>query len=227
MALSSSSRLQDLFSGVLALCAVVAVVSMLSRREGATVRGATAASGPPLAVANWEELVRDGHWMGDQGAPVVVVEFADFQCPAFRHFTNNVLRPFIDDNPGSVAVVFRHWPLSYHPFAHSAARAAECADAQGRFQQFHDRLYEVQDSLGAKPFIEIAREVGVSDTARFAACTAEEGVLARIEHDLLVAEALGGRGTPTVLVNGFRFQSIPNRQTLDSILAEVPAGGRQ
>lgn len=163
----------------------------------------------PLPVEDWERLVSTGHRMGSATADFMILEFADFQCPACRLFSLTAIKPLRDQYPDDVAVVYRHWPLPYHPFAFAAAQASECAGAQGRFDAMHDTLFEHQDSIGRKPFDGFAREAGVPDSARFAACMAvpDSSVAS---SDARMVKSLGGVGTPTVLINGKLLSSVPD-----------------
>jgi protein-disulfide isomerase len=165
--------------------------------------------------------------MGPVDAKVVVVEFADFECPVCRTFMSTTMVPFLRDHPDEAALVFRHWPLSYHRFAYPAARASECAAAQGRFVTYHDLLYEYQDSLGLKPFREMAQEAGVLELAQFDECIARTEQVTRIEDDIAEAQTRGGSGTPTIFVNGYRYLGMPTRQQLDSILDVARMGANQ
>ena len=216
-------RLQTLFSGVLACTALVAVGLMVTRgfsRESPVAdRG-----GPPSLVDNWDDIVASGRRIGPREAVVTIVEFGDYECPVCASFEQTVLRPFLDDNPGQAAIVVRHWPLSYHRFAYPSARAAECAGSQGKFAEYHRRLYANHDSLGLKSFEKIASEVDGIDPESFAHCIARSEPVDRIEADIEAVQELGGTGTPTVLVNGYRYHRLPTREILDSVLDAARQG---
>jgi protein-disulfide isomerase len=80
---------------------------------------------------------------GSSTAPVVMIAFADFQCPYCGRFTRDVLPALERDyiTSGQVQYVYRHLPLSNHQYAVPAAHAAECAGASGQFWPMHDRLF--------------------------------------------------------------------------------------
>lgn len=80
---------------------------------------------------------------GSRTAPVIIVEFADFECPfcARAYDTVNQIKSEYGDK---VAIAYKHLPLSFHPNAEPAARASVCADKQGKFWEYHDKLFEVQ-----------------------------------------------------------------------------------
>jgi protein-disulfide isomerase len=101
-----------------------------------------------------------------------------------------------------------------HRFARPAARALECAGDQLRFGEFVEAVYLQQDSLGLKPWTSIARDAGVTDTARFERCVSEKERVARIEDGVAAATRLNVTATPTVIVNGWKFALPPSEQTL-------------
>lgn len=137
---------------------------------------------------------------GGVGAQVVIVEFADFECHfcAKAHETvMSVLKAYGD----KVRLVFRHYPLSFHPKAPKAAEATACADEQGKFWELHDSLFESQeldvDSLKLQ-----AKRAGV-DEAKFASCLESGRTAAIIKRDLQAGQLVGVSGTPAFFVNGF------------------------
>jgi protein-disulfide isomerase len=136
---------------------------------------------------------------GPAGAKVTVVVFSDFQCP-FCSRVEPTLRQLADANPGTVRVAWKHQPLSMHPNAVPAARAAEAARMQGKFWEMHDKLFASQASLSDAVYSQAARELGL-DLARFQADAASQPVLARIAADQTLAGAVGAMGTPTMFLN--------------------------
>lgn len=169
-------------------------------------------------MPEWKALGAIGHRKGPQDAKVVVVEFADFECPACRRFELSALRPAIAKYGPEVAFVFRHWPLSYHRFAYPAARAAECAAAQGRFQAFKDELYTRQDSLGLLSWVGYAQRAEVPDLGQFEICSGSASHVPQIEQDSRAALAVKAPGTPAILVNETLFGGVPDSAQLDSLI---------
>ncbi len=217
---STKDRLWNGLSVIAVVCAVV-ITTLVIRREFAPP--VVPMAGRITKVDNWQQLVRFGHRIGPRDAKLVIVEFADFECPACALFTTNVLRPFLAANASDVAVIYRHFPLSYHDHAVSAAVASDCAALQNTFAAFHYHLYAQQDSIGVKPFARFASEAGVGDTLEFESCLRRlsAGGVESIARDTVDAHAVDFSGTPMVLVNGYRLPAPPTRQRLDSLLAEA------
>jgi protein-disulfide isomerase len=136
---------QNIMSGVLAICAVIAIGVMVSRRATVGASSASSISGPPVMVDDWGPLVAAGHRIGPSNAVVTILEFGDFECPVCGSYQQTTLAPFLLENATTAALVYRHWPLSYHRFAMPAARASECAARQGAFPAYHHELYAHQD----------------------------------------------------------------------------------
>jgi protein-disulfide isomerase len=204
-----------------AAAAVAVAAASLHREFVATdrrVRTATATD-PPTYEPNWRELVQAGVVIGSASAPVTVVEFSDLECPVCARFHTTVrdaLKRFGD----SVSFVFVHYPLAQHRFARNAARGAECAGQQGRFYEFVDAVYGRQDSLGLKPWPAFARQAGVRDLRAFSECMRDTQPRPRIERGLSAGERFQVKGTPTVIVNGWRFP-VPPFGVLEERIAEI------
>jgi hypothetical protein len=117
-----------------AVCAIIMATGTVWARFRPAAASIRQAPRPvSAAVGNWADLEQAGHRIGPASAKLTIVEFGDFECPAcgeFEHTLQQVRRAY----PKDVAVVFRHWPLPYHKLAYPAARAAECAADQGRFE---------------------------------------------------------------------------------------------
>jgi protein-disulfide isomerase len=151
---------------------------------------------PPL-----EEI---DHVRGEQGAPLELVMFGDFQCP-FCLGAQKSLRRVRERVGERLLFGFRHLPIpERHPLAPLAAAASEAAAAQGRFWDYHDALYAAQPKLSLETMLEVGRDLGL-DAERIAAEIDSGAHRERVERDLRSAQASGATGTPTFFVNGERF----------------------
>lgn len=159
---------------------------------------------------------------GGKDAKVVIVEFADFECPycARAHETvQAVMRNYGD----KVRLVFRHYPLSFHPKAPKAAEATACADEQGKFWAMHDSLFETQE-LDESSLKAQARQVGL-DEARFDDCLRSGRTGAVVKRDLAAGQQAGVSGTPAFFINGIQLSGArPEdefQQIIDAELARL------
>lgn len=213
-----SERFVNFLIAALAACVVV-VIGLIVRRSVQS----HSSSKPPLVqrVPHWDFYTEGGHVWGSPGARITIVEFGDFQCPYCRQM-DEALRRLRHAYPSDVRVVFRDFPLSaIHPLALAAAKAAECAGAQGAFAPFHDLLFKWQDSIGTWTWNDFAQEAEVPNLATFAQCVRSPTVPPRLRADIAAGQRMGVMGTPTVAVNGVRFIQTPSFALLDSIVRAV------
>lgn len=211
---------------VLVALAAIAVGLMVRQQFFNSHAAQSLASHRVRELSNWTEIRSTGHTLGTVGGVITIVEFGDYECPVCATFERRVLAGLRKRYSEQVSIVFRNWPLSYHRFAYPAARAAECADQQGRYVAFHDLLYAKQDSLGLKSFVSFAKESGIQDTESFVRCNSAVGKVPRIETDAALAEQIGGTGTPTVIVEGMILGFVPDSQTMDSVIQAALARRR-
>ena len=134
-----------------------------------------AAPQPPLPA----ELVTDGApFKGSPDAPLTIVEFSDFQCPFCRRHWQQTYGQLDRDyiSTGKVRYVFRHFPLErIHPQALKASEATECAAAQGKFWEMHDRLFANQQALMPADLVKHAQALGLGrDTLRGLLCRPDD-----------------------------------------------------
>lgn len=149
--------------------------------------------------------------IGPQDAPIVLVEFSDYQCPYCRRWHQEVYQPLLNAYPGQIRLVYRHLPLtSIHPEAQPAAEAAMCANEQNAYWPFHEKLF-ASDSLGTSTYLTYAQELGL-DMTTFEACVTDRKYQALVDADSEFAVNLGVRSTPTFFVNGL---AIVGAQPLD------------
>lgn len=162
-------------------------------------------------------------FMGPEDAPVTVVVFTDFQCPYCARAAEQLHR-VADAHPDTVKVVFKNFPLRSHAQARPAAAAALAAHRQGKFWEFHDRLFAAYDKLSPAKIREIAASLGFEEKS-FAQAASDPEILARIEEDYRDGEQAGVRGTPTIFVNGRQLRDRSEKgfeQAISRELARQP-----
>jgi protein-disulfide isomerase len=159
--------------------------------------------------------VRD-HVQGAFDAPVILVEYGDFECPHCRR-AYPIVKAAQRALGGDLAVVYRHFPLAEaHPHARLAAEAAEAAGAQGQFWVMHDTLFEHQDALEEEDLLGYADALGL-DRVRFSRELASGEHAQRVRDDFRGGIRSGVNGTPTFFINGVRFDG--NWGALDEFVA--------
>lgn len=158
------------------------------------------------------EIVEGDHVRGNPNADIVIIEYGDFQCPycARAHPTLSGLQKQYGER---IALVYRHLPLGMHPYAESAAEAAEAAGAQGKFWEMHDTLFEHLAQMAPAQLPLLAQGLGL-DAARFEADLAQRRHRERIQSQAEEAHSLGASGTPSFFINGERYQGDSDRESL-------------
>ncbi|MEM7436418.1 MAG: thioredoxin domain-containing protein [Myxococcota bacterium] len=146
---------------------------------------------------------------GSPMAPVTIYEFSDFQCPHCR-LAAPYLKQVVDESNGKVKLVFKQYPLSGHPKAREAAKAAVAADRQGKFWEMHDMIFLNQDKLGGVNFEDYAKKLGL-DVKRFVADMNSKEVEAKIDADREEGKKAGVDSTPSIYVNDRRYIFPPDK----------------
>ncbi len=160
------------------------------------------------------------HVTGPPDARVTLVEYGDFECPHCGA-VHPVIMAARKAFGGNLRYAFRHFPLrSSHPHALAAAKAAEAAGEQGRFWEMHDRLYRRQSEMEDADLERHARDLGL-DLERFRRSLGERAHEARIREDLASASSSGVRGTPSLFINGERYDGLLERDEIFAALARA------
>jgi protein-disulfide isomerase/uncharacterized membrane protein len=158
----------------------------------------------PEQVGDFERLRRpDGPGVGPVDAPIVIVEFSDFQCPFCSRLADSLhtLQTELGDD---VRIEFRNLPLAMHPFAEQAALAGICAWKEDKFWELHDLLFANGPALSSELILELGAEVGL-DEAALQSCMNDPTTQERLQQDRDLAAELELRGTPVFIINGTAF----------------------
>lgn len=155
-------------------------------------------------------------------APVIVVEYGDYECPHCQE-VYPIVHELKERMGNRVAYVFRHFPISgQHPNAQLAAEAAEAAAAQGKFWEMHHRLFTYQDELEFEDLLRHANAIGL-DIDRFRRELEEHSYAERVREDFMSGVRSGVNGTPTFYINGIRYDGAWDFESLLEAM-EKPLG---
>ncbi len=164
---------------------------------------AAAGQGPaPSAATNVRAPSATDHIVGSLNAPLVLIEYSDFQCP-FCNIVHPTLKRIVSESNGQIAWVYRHLPLeSLHPNAKPAALASECVAEQlgnDGFWKFADTIFANQSKMSADYYVQLAVQLG-ADKSKFNSCISSNKYAGIVDADAQEAQQNGGNGTPyTVL----------------------------
>lgn len=137
---------------------------------------------------------------GGMSAPVTIVEFSDFQCPYCARL-QPTLKQVLDAYPKEVRLVYKQFPLSFHPQARNASKAALAAGEQGKFWEMHDIVFANHNKLSEEKFKEFAAKIGLN-AAKFDADYKSNKYDKQIQDEITLGNTVGVRGTPSLYLNG-------------------------
>lgn len=152
---------------------------------------------------------------GGRDAPVLIVEFSDFQCPYCKQATST-LKQVLQSYGERVRLVFKHTPLPIHADAFKAAQAAVCADKQGRFWEYHDRLFS-SNVLSTDALRKEAAELGLEMT-EFNTCLDSEASRAAVLKDMKEAKQADIQGTPSFVISGSVLRGARSFEDFKSVI---------
>lgn len=190
---------------------------------------AEAKSAPTAAAAKTPEVPDervvvepgDGPAWGNKNAPVTLVVFSDFECPYCSKVVPT-LHKIQDAYKDKVRIVWRNFPLPFHHSAGLAAEAALAAHAQGKFWQYHDKLFENQRTLDQASLERYAEQLGL-DMASFKQALQDHRYQAAVQKDVAYGNSLGGMGTPTVFINGRKIAGAYPYEVFDQKIKDALA----
>jgi protein-disulfide isomerase len=223
VAMTTKAKLDSLVTLTLVMCALITTGAVIYRTFFAGSVTNAGKEQRPTRIVDLRMGLAGGLRVGPSEAPVQIIEFADFECP-FCGGLHKALKATSTRYPNAIALTYVHFPIPGHRFAVPAARVAECANSQGRFEPMYDQLFEGQDQFGLKPWDDYATAAGVPDVAAFDACIKKTDPVQRVEEGKALGAKLDVRGTPTIIINGWKLGHPPTEAELDQMVKRILAG---
>lgn len=159
---------------------------------------------------------------GDKNAPIKIVVFSDFQCP-FSKRGAQTIASLMEKYGEKVMFVHKNLPLPFHPEAEPAARAAIAAGKQGKFYEYHDKLYESQAELGEEKYVQIAKDLGLN-IEKFNTDRNGQEIKDQVKAEADQASNLGFRGTPGFALNGVKILGAYPQEHFEKIISALGLG---
>ena len=182
------------------------------------------ASSETQQVVRYDVPVDDDPILGAEDAPITIVEFSDYECPYCRQWHSEVYSQLIDTYGDQIRFVYRDFPLeSIHSNANSAAQAANCANEQGVFWEYHDKLFSMEQGLGNEAYLEYASQLEL-DEAAFQECIGSGRYQDEVQSDFEFAANLGVRSTPTFFINGIAVVGAQPFEIFQQVIERELAG---
>jgi protein-disulfide isomerase len=161
-------------------------------------------------------VAAEGPSRGAASAPITIVEFSDFQCPycsKAEETVDKVLKAY----EGKVRLVYRDFPLPFHPQAQKAAEAAHCAGDQGKYWEMHEKLFANQKALEPTALKGYAKELKL-DEAKFEKCLDSGSQAQLVASNKSAGEKVGVTGTPAFFVNGYMLNGAQPYEEFKSLI---------
>jgi protein-disulfide isomerase len=163
--------------------------------------------------------LRDVPFKGDPNGTIIIVEYADFECPHCA-LMSGIINSVLAKRPKGVKVHFKQFPLGMHPQSERAARATLAAHRQGRFWPMHDLIFGSQGRLTDGSYAKFATELGLN-VKKFEQDLADPAIAALVQRDQQEAIAAGLQGTPTLFINGQQYQEEKTPEAIEAYLKRL------
>jgi predicted DsbA family dithiol-disulfide isomerase/uncharacterized membrane protein len=172
---------------------------------------------PVLPVINVPII--DNPYLGRRNAPVVVIEFSDYMCPACRK-THQIVEHIKKKYRDRIQWVFKDFPLEQHEGADKMAEAAYCANDQGTFWKYQDLLFSSENKPGPEEFKQYAQKLGL-DEKKFMQCIENRKHRSRVEENVKIGREIGISATPTLIINGEMISGTMSAEKLEELIEEA------
>ena len=159
---------------------------------------------------------------GKKDAKIQLIVFSDFQCPFSKRGADTV-RALEQKFGSNLMFVYKNLPLPFHPEAMPAAKAALAAGKQGKFYEYHDKLFESQDKIGEPLYLQIAKDLGLN-LQKFNADRNSKEIEDQIKADTAQASSLGFNGTPGFALNGVKVLGAYPEEHFEKIITALGLG---
>lgn len=159
---------------------------------------------------------------GNKNAPIMLIVFSDFQCP-FSKRGFDTAHALIQKYGNKVMYVYKHLPLPFHPEAMPAAKAVQAAGKQGKYYEYHDKLFENQSQLGEELYVKLAKDLGLN-MDKFNADRNGAEIEEQVKKDAAQANSLGFNGTPGFALNGVKILGAYPQEHFEKIITALGVG---
>jgi protein-disulfide isomerase len=170
----------------------------------AAPRGAGDEERAPAQVDADSLVVANDPKRGPADATVTIVEFSDYECPFCERFVKETMPQLLEQYGDKVQFVFKDFPLPMHPNAPKGSEAAHCAGDQGKYWEYHDKLFDNRRQMGIPDLKRYAQELNL-DTSDFNQCLEGGKYTQKVRDNLQQGRKVQVNGTPTFFINGQRL----------------------
>jgi protein-disulfide isomerase len=182
-----------------------------------------------LSATAFQQLASGSPAQGNSAAPVTIVEFSDFECPFCKSIATTLAQQVLPAEGSNVRLVFKYFPLQFHPWAVQAAEIGECVRRQNEdaFWQLHDFFFDHQRTLTADTVepqaLEFLGTRHAINLQQVQTCMASHEAKAAVMRDVALGQQSGVQGTPTLFINGVRVSGAQSETLIRKAIAEARA----
>jgi protein-disulfide isomerase len=175
--------------------------------EGAEVQQQEPEAPTVLGAEDQAEIIKNAAAVkGAEDVKVTIVEFSEYQCPFCKRYVDQTYSQILSEYGDKIRYIFRDYPLPFHPNAQKTSEAARCAGDQGKYWEYHDKLFEEQEEwTEGTEVIELlegyAQELGLNKS-KFSSCLTNGEKEKAVKDDLALGQKVGVSGTPSFFING-------------------------
>jgi protein-disulfide isomerase len=201
------------------------VISLNELTGGGNTNGVTdlTNSGSDALITSAEDIYKnlitaDDPIRGDKNAELTILEFGDFECPYSKQIYPDLIT-LLGEYQGRVNLVWKDFPNPVHTNARGAAVAAKCAGRQEKFWEYHDYLFENQESLSREVYNKIALELNL-DLGKFNLCVDNQETIEQVGQGLTDGQKMGVDATPYLFVGKMKIDQVVSLETLRGVVQE-------
>lgn len=174
----------------------------------------------PVGQVQEFKITKNDNVRGNFDAPITLVEYSDFECP-FCERIYPTFKKLLSQYPDKVRLVYKHFPLSFHPNAQKASEASECAGEQGKFWEYHDTLFDnQQNGFSTANFKQWAEDLGLN-SSKFDDCLDTGKYASKVQADEVDGQSRGVNGTPATFINGQLVSGAVPYESFKSIIDQL------
>ena len=159
---------------------------------------------------------------GAEDSKVTIVEFSEYQCPYCKRYVDETLTKITQNYGSKIRYIFHDYPLPFHQLAQQAAEAARCAGDQGKYWEYHDKLFSEQGTWSSldnskEKLLEYAVNLGLAKET-FQACLESGKYTDAVKADFALGQKVGVQGTPSFFINGQRVVGAMPYDSFEAII---------
>jgi protein-disulfide isomerase len=178
-----------------------------------------------LGAEDQAEIIKNaGAVKGAEDAKVTMVEFSEYQCPYCKRYVEGAYKQIMENYGRQIRYIFRDYPLPFHQQAQMTAEAARCAGEQGKYWEYHDKLFDEQEKWinqenVQEVLVSLATSLGLNQS-QFRDCLTSGKFTQAVKDDFVLGQKVGVQGTPSFFINGQMLVGAQPYSVFEAVIKE-------